>query len=211
MAFTPYATDGDFQAWLGTEGVSKTQFRDLARISATRAIDEYCQRHFWQDGTSGTPVARTFEATSCSHLQFGPFNDLSAVVVPVVATDEAGDGTFETTWAASDYQLLPFTRPTGRPYTALEATAGRRFPYHYAGSGRRDRVRVTGVWGWDAVPDDVKQACLIKAAKIYTRHQSHQGFAVGIGDFGIVRISQFEDPEVVALLAPYRKTAVLVA
>jgi hypothetical protein len=155
------------------------------------------------------PVARTFEATSSCTVEFGRSGDLTAVAVPVVETDAAGDGTFETTWTASDYQLLPFSRPDGWPYTSIQAIGGLRFP-HPTGSGRSDRVRITGVWGWAAVPTSVKQACLMKAAKLFMRHQSPGGIAGG-GDFGPIRISRFEDPDVVDLLDPYRRVTVLVA
>lgn len=211
MAFTPYATFTEFSAWTQIQGLKKTPIVEDAIAATSRAIDEYCHRHFWQDGTVGVPVVRTFETCNPYRLDLPAFHDLSAAAVPTVKTDEAGDGTFETTWAASDYQLLPFSRPTGRPYTRVEAVAGRLFPVRYSGNtGRRDRVQITGVWGWDAIPASVKQACLIKAARIFTRHQSPQGIA-GMGDFGPIRISRFEDPDVVSLLDPYRRTAVLVA
>jgi hypothetical protein len=204
-----YATLDEFKAWTQLDGLTKTAMATNAILATSRAIDLYCKRHFWPDGTVGTPVARTFEACDTHRVDFGVFNDLSAAVVPVVKTDKAGDGTFETTWTATDYQLLPYNRLPGRPYTRIEAIASLRFPVH-TGTGRRDRVQITGVWGWDAIPDDVHQACLIKAHRIYTRHQSPNGVA-GIGDFGPVRISRFEDPDVVDLLNPYRPTTSFVA
>jgi hypothetical protein len=211
VAFAPYVTFDEFADWTQLGGTAKQSVVEDVNVAVTRAIDDYCQRHFWQDGTVGTPVARTLEACSYYSLDLPAFHDLTAAAVPTVKTDEAGDGTFEVTWAASDYQLLPFSRPTGRPYTCVEAIAGRLFPVRYsANTGRRDRVQITGVWGWDAVPDSVKQACLIKSAKVFARHQSPQGVA-GVGDFGPIRISRFEDPDVVSFLDPYRRTAVLVA
>lgn len=211
MAITNgYATLDEFQAWAQIAGTAKVAQMELAVESASRAVDEWCQRHFWRDGTSGTPKARTFETCDPCLVDFGPFNDLTVVVVPTVETDEAGDGTFETTWAATDYQLLPFSRPTGRPHRKIEAVAALRFPVRHAhDTGRRDRVRVTGVWGWDAVPVEVKQATLIKATRVLTRMQSPNGVA-GVGDFGPIRISRFEDPDVTMLLEPYRHPAVVV-
>jgi hypothetical protein len=205
VAFVPYATSDELLAWAQIPGLAKAAQVDLVLDATSRAVDEWCQRHFWQDGTVGVPVARTFAACDRWRLDLGPFNDLTTVVVPTVATDEAGDGTFETTWLASDYQLVPVNRPTGRPYRKIEAIAGRPFPVRY-GTGRTDRVRVTGVWGWDAAPAEVKQATLIKATRLLTRMQSPNGIA-GVGDFGPIRVSRAEDGDVVALLDPYRHPA----
>jgi hypothetical protein len=203
-----YCTLAEFTEWQPVGIVKTARIEDV--ITATsRAIDHYCDRHFYQVGTVGVPVARTFVPCSSWRVDFGHLGDLTTGSVPVVATDAAGDGTYETTWAVSDYQLVPFSRVSGWPYTGIEAIGGQRFPWTM-GSGRRDRLKITGVWGWDAVPADIKQACLIKAAKLFTRHQSPGGVA-GVGDFGPIRISRFEDPDVVDLLNPYRRVAVLVA
>lgn len=204
-----YCTLDELRSWADIPGLEKTAMAEDCVTAVSRAIDHYSDRHFYQVGTTGTPVARTFAPCSSTRLDFGSLGDLTDEVVPVVETDAAGDGTFETLWAASDYQLQPFSRKDGWPYTGLEAVAGRRFPFLLT-PGRRNRVRVTGVWGWDAVPVDVKQACLIKAARLFARHQSPNGIA-GVGDFGPIRISRFEDPDVVDLLGPYRRVAVLVA
>lgn len=202
-----YITFDEFAAWTQIQGLSKTPMIEAVITAASRALDEYCQRHFWPDGTVPLPVTRTFAACDDYVVDLGPFNDL--VSVTTLKTDEAGDGTFETTWATADYQLLPVSRPNGRPYTRVEAIAGRRFPTVRYGPGRVDRVQIEGVWGWAAVPAEVKQACKIKAARLFTRHQSPQGFQ-GFGDFAI-RISRNEDPDVVDLLEPFRRYSVLVA
>ena len=130
----------------------------------------------------------------------GPFRDL--VSITSLKTDEAGDGTFETTWAASDYELGPIDRDTSRPYTRIDAVDSKVFPTYY-GTGRRARVEITGVWGWAAIPVEVKQACLIKATRLLTRMQSPNGIA-GLDQFGPVRISRSDDPDVVMLLEPLR-------
>ena len=150
-----------------------------------------------------------FEVIDCRRLRLGPFRDL--VSITSLKTDEAGDGTFETTWAASDYELGPIDRDTGRPYTRIDAVASKVFPTYY-GTGRRARVEITGVWGWAAIPVEVKQACLIKATRLLTRMQSPNGIA-GLDQFGPVRISRSDDPDVVMLLEPLRhpSAGVLVA
>ncbi len=202
MAFVPYATSSEFQAWAQIDGLGKADQIDMVLAAASRAVDEWCQRHFWQDGTIASPVARTFAPWDSRVVVFGPFNDLTDAVAPTVATDTDGDGVFETSWAAADWQALPFNRYDGRPYTSILAVAGLRFPCW--STGRVDRVQVTGVWGWAAVPPPVKTACLIRAAQLLTRMQSPNGIA-GVGDFGPIRADRPEDRDVVALLDPYRR------
>ena len=204
MAFASYATLPEFKAWVTlTDTVDDVVMANVLD-STTRWIDEYCDRHFWQDGTSGSEVARTFIPCHQYRLHV---DDL--VSITTFKTDEAGDGTFETTWSASDYQLQPVNRPTGRPYTRVQAVAGRLFPIPYDYM-RSNRVEVTGVWGWPAVPDTVKQACLIQSQRVLKRRYSPEGVA-GFGEFGAVRIGSRLDPDVQQLLDPYRRYAVLVA
>jgi hypothetical protein len=195
---------------------SATQAASVANLerainAASRGIDQYCQRHFFQDGTALVPVARPLPAPCNPRvLEFGAFNDLASATV-TVKTDETGDGVFETTWAASDYELQPINPSSGpepRPFTSIMATGGRWFPAG-AWTGRSARVEVTGVWGWPAVPDAITQACLILAARVYKRKDSPDGVS-NWGDFGVIRVGR-TDPDVVALLDPYRRTAVLVA
>lgn len=205
MAFAPYATRPEFEAWVQLTDQVDAAVMDSVLDSVTRWEDEYCDRHFWQDGTVGSPVARSF--TPCYQYRLD-IDDL--VSVSTFKTDEAGDGTFETTWSVSDYQLHPVNRPTGRPYTKVETVAGRLFPLRYDHSTRGNRVEITGVWGWPAVPGPVKQACLIQASRELKRRYSPEGVA-GFGEFGPVRIGSRLDPDVQLMLDPYRRSGVRVA
>lgn len=202
MAITNgYATYEQFQEWSKTTVLSNVPVAERAIEAASRWIDEYCARHFWQ-----ATEARTFEARSLWHLDLGAHNDL--VSVTTLETDTGGDGTFDATWDAADWELLPHNPPDGRPYTAVAAVGDRSFPVRYC-RGRRARVQITGVWGWSAVPTAVTQACLIQASKVYGRRNSPEGVA-GFGEFGPIRVSARLDPEVEHLLGPYRHPAVAV-
>lgn len=209
MAFASYATVTEFKDKWATlsDSLDDDVIQDVLD-STSRWVDEYCARHFWQDGSAGGgEVARTFAACHQRAVDLYSFADL--VSVSELATDESGDGTYGTVWTSADYQLQPVNRPTGRPYTRIEAVAGRLFPIRHAAGTRPDRVRVTGVWGWPAVPEPVKTACLIQSFRILKRRYSPEGVA-GPSEFGVFRVSR-QDPDVMSLLEPYRRTAVLVA
>jgi hypothetical protein len=220
MAFAPYTTGTELLDYMQVAGSGKAALADAAVTASSHAIDEHCQRHFWQD----VGATRTFMPTNLFCLELGPFNDL--VSLTSLKTDPGGDGTYEVVWSASDYQLQPPTLLLGRPYTAVRAVGPQIFPaygYGYGGANalnfgyygfniRQDRVQIVGTFGWAAVPSEVVFATKIKAARLYLRHQSANGIA-GLDNFGPIRVSQFEDPDVVSLLAPYRHpdTTVLVA
>jgi hypothetical protein len=205
MAFTPYTTVTDFKAWVKLNDTIDDAVLSFVIDSVSEWIDQYTDRHFWRDGVTGSEVARTFEATCRYELDI---NDL--VSVTAFKTDEAGDGTFETTWAASDYQLLPFNRPTGGPYTKVEVIGGNLLPIRYGRQGRRDRVQITGIWGWDTVPRPVRQACLEQTNRELKRNVTPEGVA-GFGEFGAIRLSGRLDPDVERNLNSYRRLPVLVA
>jgi hypothetical protein len=65
-------------------------------------------------------------------------------------------------------------------------------------------VRVTGVYGWSAVPTAIKQATVIQAARIFKRNDSPTGI-VGFGDMGAIRVGVQLDPDVKHLIDVYRK------
>jgi hypothetical protein len=68
-------------------------------------------------------------------------------------------------------------------------------------------VQVTAAWGWSADPAAVVNATLIQAARIFKRRTSPEGVVGGFQDFGAVRVSSRMDPDVMDLLAPYRRAS----
>jgi hypothetical protein len=204
-----YSTLALLRTIMGAPSSPGDELLEAAINAASRAIDNYCQRKFWLDPTA---VARTFAPGSLNHLEFDA--DIGDSASVIIKTDASGDGTFETTWAASDYQLLPANAasafPEAEPWTAVRAIGTKTFPWLVnTWLTRLDRVQVTAKWGWPAVPDSVSYACRLKAARLVSRKDSPQGVA-GFGDFGPVRVSRSEDGDVCSLLNPYRRTSVLV-
>lgn len=183
-----------------------------ACFAASRWLEQYCERHFWR--TLSTEV-RTFAPEDWWLLRLPEFNDL--VSITSLLTDQSGDGVFETTWATTDYQLLtspagrnsfnPQAGPERRPYTAIKSIATRRWPWIYTTPSRLDRVQITGVFGWPAVPRAIKQAAQLLAAETFRRKDAPMGIA-GEGAF----VQSFT-PNVTAtrLADPYRRNPVLMA
>lgn len=183
----------------------RAHFRDTGEIldtdaltrainSASRWIDKHTGRRFWQDSTV---QSRTYRP---EHSAMAWVDDISTTDGLIIATDTSGDGTYATTWAVSDYELEPENaEANGQAYAwwRVRAVGNHTFP----ASERRRPLRVTARFGWSEVPDEVAEACILKAAAIYQRRESPLGVA-GFGDFGPVRIGRY-DPDVNALLAPF--------
>lgn len=208
-----YALLADFNAY-HPGSTSNSTLAALSLDTASRMIDRYCHRKFWLD-TNAT--ARTFEPQDLYLLNLAShaYADIGSTSGLVIKTDSAGDGTFETTWQTTDYELLPYNAayeaPEAEPWTAIRAIGSQTFPLLVAAAlTRRDRVQITAKWGWPAVPSAVQQACLIQASRLFARSKSPDGVA-GFGDSFALRVSSQMDPDVIDLLKDYRRATALVA
>jgi len=169
---------------------------ETAIDAASRWVDGYCGRNF--EVASGT--------TSRDYIPSGRMeplliDDLTSVVS--VKIDEDLDRSFATTLNEIDYQAEPVNaRAFGNdyPYTRLRPQEDGYWPVSYS----RATVRVEGTFGWPAVPDAVREATILQASRLFTRLDSPLGVA-GFGDMGAMRVSFKGDPDVLMLLAPYRR------
>lgn len=197
----PYATLAELKLYAD---VTKATFDDLltdALDAATEGIELVCDRQFNKE-TAAT--ARPFKALTPTLVMVDDFHTTTGLVV---ATDEDGDGVYETTLEASSYQLEPVGgvvngRP-GWPFTRIRFLDGVTVP-----TGERASVQVTAQWGWAAVPKPVKQSCLILAEELYKLKDAPFGVA-GNGTYGEIRVR--ENPMVMKKLGRFVRFPVAVA
>jgi hypothetical protein len=199
-----YATPAALKSRFGISDTNDDYEIHQACFAAARSVEQICERVFYRSQSE----ARTFVPCDKYVLDLPEFNDL--VSVTAVATDTTGDGTFETSWTSSDYQLLPHNTsgPEAKPYTKVKAVGSYSFPIPTTTLARDDRVQITGVWGWGKVPYSVREASLILAADYFKLKDAPFGVA-GLGEFGTIRVR--ENPRVMSLLGPYKRNAMLVA
>jgi len=193
---TNYVTTEQVRAALDIDTTDEDTL-SLAVSSASRLVDSMCGRNF---GVT-TSAARYFDPTDYYCVSID-----DAATVTAVATDDGADGTYSTSWSASDWQAQPVggiapSGLTGWPYRAVVAVSGRTF---YKGFNRRPTVKVTGTWGWAAVPDDVEQATLFLASEMFKAAREAPFGSAGLADFGPVTIRG--NRRVMDLLAPYKRT-----
>ncbi|MGH9252695.1 MAG: hypothetical protein ACRD0W_24740, partial [Acidimicrobiales bacterium] len=196
-----YATVAALKSRMGniTTTGSDTEFHS-ACFAASRWVEQFCSRLFYR---SAAATVRTFAPTDHWRVKMPEFNDL--VSVSALATDPGGDGTFETAWTASDFQLWPpnpAAAPEAQPYTQIRAIGGQSFTLPASRWARRDTVQVTGVFGWPAVPQAVREGTLVKAEEFFKLKDAPFGVA-GFEDVGFIRIR--ENLAATSLLGPYRR------
>lgn len=193
MAITNgYATLADVKAALKITDNMDDSLLEIAVESASREIDGYTGRYFYNGGTA----TRNYAATD-SWVTF--VDDLQSIS-ELSTTDEVGNA--YTVWTTNDFQLEPLNGLANgltQPYTSIRAVNQYVFPF----LADRALVKVTGVWGWASVPIAVKQATILLAARIFKRNDSPLGVA-GFGDMGVVRVGSRLDPDVQHLVDPYR-------
>lgn len=170
--------------------------------AVSRWIDDHCDRVFARR-------AVTVKLETCGQYSLST-PDL--VSVTTLKTDVDGDGVFETTWSASDYELQPVNAALEvqpQPYTSIAAVGSYLFPTVYRALGARTyRVELAGVLGWPSLPAPVAEAAAIMAADYLALGGMKFGVA-GYGDYGAVR-ARISTPAL-SMLAPYRRHPILVA
>lgn len=188
-----YATLAEVKAALKIIDTLDDSLLEMAVESASRLIDGYTNRYFYNAGTA----TKYFEAQDNYVTNI---EDLQSITTLQTSTE--ADMVFDTTWASTDYQLEPANGRTDgivTPYTSIRAINSYWFPIW----NNMTLVKVVGVWGWASVPITIKQATIIQASRIFKRLDSPLGVA-GFGDMGIMRVSSRLDPDVAQLVDPYR-------
>ena len=186
-----YCTLAQVKAALRLTDNADDTLLESAIQSASRRIDEECNRWFYK--TNQTPV----QVYPASIYECGVLNDIANSSV-TVKIDSVGDGSYTTTWTqGQQYQLEPLnTVITGKPYRRIVAINGYSFPI----ADDKPLVQVTAQWGWNAIPSDVEQACILLSMRQFARLNAALG-VVGFADMAIqVRAV---DPDVRDLLQQF--------
>lgn len=188
-------TAAEFAAYLGVnqpiDPTRSGQWDDAITV-ASRWVEKYCGRQFHDSGAVDS--ARYFDPMGL----IVRIDDCRSITS--VAVDAGDDGTHNT--IVTDYQALP---PYGRdprlgavPYTELKALSWTVWEYE---NDRLGSVKVTGLWGWSAVPDDVQRATAILAQDLLRDSESAFG-GLAIAADGVVLGARIP-ARVIGLLTPY--------
>ena len=194
MITNGYCTLAEVKAALRiTDSIDDTLL-ETAVESASRLVDGFAGRNFYSAGSA----VRYFTPEDRIVCEIDDLISLTSLEV-----SEDLDAVFDQTWTASDYQLEPLNGKvdglTGWPSTRIRAVGD----YVFGTNIGEASVKVTGTWGWSAVPVAVKQATVIQASRIFKRLDSPLG-VLSSPDLGYIRVGTRLDPDVQQLVEPYR-------
>jgi hypothetical protein len=157
--------------------------------SASRWIDRDTGRRYWKDDSA---VPRLVRTSKCAFWDNGEHmllvNDIASTAGLIVETGSTSGG-----WqTVTGYETLPDNAISdGVPITRIVHPS--QWP-----TGPHQRVRITAIWGWPSVPEQVEEAARLLVSRRFRRKDSPQGVA-GSADWGVVRIAR-TDPDVWDLL-----------
>jgi hypothetical protein len=194
-----YATVTDLRSWLRLTDASVSLDSELADSleAASRDIDDDTDRRFWLDQTASArtfnPRSRIISTNEGDRFTVDDIGSAAGIVV------EVGAGTDFTT--VTGYEPGPDNAiARGVPITWFLR------PYLPWVFWPLHRVRVTAHWGWPQVPAQIKQATLLRAARLFRRRDTPEGVA-GFNDMGVVRLGRY-DPDYDRLVAPFKQPSV---
>jgi hypothetical protein len=203
-----YCTTQDLRDQLGDGGSNlSTSLLERAINAASRAVDDHCGRgidggpgQFWQDSA---PTTRTYVVTNPRAVRV---DDISTRTGLVVKTGSDGVNFPTTLVTGTDFFLEPRNADaagaSANPYAfwILRAVGVLFFPSVFP---NLPTVQVTARFGWSAVPYEVTEATILKAASLFKRKDAPFGIA-GFNEFGAVRITR-QDADVLELLSGFTR------
>lgn len=167
----------------------------VALDAAEEQIDGWCDRTFDVVDPAVDPTStRMYDSFGAARIAIDDAVDVSAV-----ATRALPSGSWDTV-SADLWELLPHTAAAkSRPHTILRAYV------RLAGV-----VRVTGWFGWPAIPDVVVEASILQAARLYSRRGATLGVHTTVATDGTgMRLLSKLDPDVQQMLTGVCRITVL--
>lgn len=189
-----YATLAEFKSAVGITDSTDDAALQSVLDATDLLINNYCDTKVGFGITASQ--TRYYSTDSLLYVLTDPI-----VTVTSLQTDDDSNGTYETTWSATDYILSPRNAALdGRPYTEIDTNIldSRTFPLGYLG------VKVVGTFGFPSVPAAVKQAELIQAGAVWSSRTAPFGVIGSVDLGGVMRMSRALHPEAQVLLENYR-------
>lgn len=159
---------------------------DLVAEAASRAVDHHCNRQFGEQLATERFYTAEWDKFRCRYVVH---IDDTEDAAPTVESD--GD-------AVTDFSMRPVNAvANGRPFTRIVFDEG------VTVSTDENAISVTADWGWSSVPDTIKTATLLQAARFFQRQSAPFGVA-GSPDLGSeLRLLQKVDVDVAVMLRSF--------
>lgn len=176
-----YVGRAAFKAAMGITDTDDDAQIDAVLESVSRQVDQWTNRQY-------QPVVQTRYYAPRSAVSL-LVDDLLAVTA--LATDEDGDRVYETSWAATDYDLEPVNarlESPPRPYTRLEVSPDGDYLFPSIARG----VRIAGTWGYYDVRTTVSVALAEALDASETGVDVASGAAFDVGQTILIDSEQME-------------------
>ncbi len=190
-----YATLAELKAAVQIDDTDtrKDDALNAVLASASRTIDNFCGRYFGRVGTTLAPETKVFDTDGGT-----------VVIGDLVELVDIDQETAEDTWTpyTGSIRLLPLNAAEAtpaRPYTMIRTRSGVPFP---------TTIRIAGVWGWPAVPDEINQATLLQAARLFKSKDVPLGVVGGDSELGLIRLSAGLHPDAQVLVQSYQAAGI---
>jgi hypothetical protein len=172
MADTDLITLAEAREFLQKQS-AQTAVDDVLEALITRA-SRLIQRHIELEVAPANTGSKTFDWDGGIRLSVNPY-----VLRSVLAVTLDPNETTSTALTSGDWRLMPNPARDGVyhtlhfDYTAIPSGTG-YFPYR--------QVSITGTWGFESVPDELKQATCVTVVDWYRGRVA--GFSAGFQDAG---------------------------
>ncbi len=189
-----YGTVDDLKQRLNIEpgDTSRDALLTSALGAASRGIERTTGRRFWLDEE---PTVRTYNP----RRRLVQEEDGQLFLTDDIGDDEGlvveTGGNGSAFYSVTDFETWPDNAlADGEPITGLLRPIN-------IWAVPITRIRITARFGWPAVPDEVTEAALIQATRLFKRKDSPEGI-IGNAEWGVVRLSR-RDPDVWNLIEQF--------
>lgn len=205
-----YLTLAEVKSHLGITNTDDDAEVQRALDAAEKWVDDFCHRTFAvADPATDSTTQRTYQpdyggrlSTTSMRMAVGDLLWIDDLVdIDVLEKQTTAGGSWSTV-ATGDYELRPLNaNADSEPYTHILFTTAHSV----------HRFRVTGWFGWPALPDTVPQATLLQANFLYRRREAPLGISQVPGlEGGGMRVRTKGDPNAESMLMDYIRGRVLV-
>ena len=183
-----------------TDSVDDTVLNALMS-TASRQVDQYCDRYFGQLGTSEDPQERLYRVRNRGIVWTEDIVEVTDIAVDYTGYAEtfsslgAGAVIPSPVNSAELAEPKPYTYLLSKPSTVLPPMPG--------------WIKVSGIFGWPEVPKAVKDATLLQTIRLFKSRDVPLGLVGGADSLGVLRLPGGLHPDARMLLEPYKRMAAM--
>ena len=202
MAHDQYVDKDDLKGMIGLTGSGQDNNIDNAINASSRLIDQITGRHFYK---SESVQVKHFTPNNEYILDVPDIANTTGLIVQLDTTDDGSHDktiTLDTDFYLKALNVTDMEGDYNIPYqklVILDRRSAERFDPDIV-----KQVKITAIWGWDNIPDAIKQATLLQASRLWKRKDSPFS-TYGSSETGEMELFQKLDPDAKTLVRPYIK------